>query len=279
MNSCRIGIWANENAEYARTKEFSLLFLRRKNQVFSILSHVDSSVTNVGMAIYDIENKICSAKVLDYKTGKALFELGDALVIKLGAIIIENFISDEELILSLDGCDAEKLDFVERINISDPYEMPTANKDNVAECLTYWGLGTSISHDKNLWSFNIETCSHSYTFTLGMLDGGSICYGRAARVRYYKEGTVFAQNIRLMSKQNEFTVKMPLNNLEVAAAKVVADETFFNSHVCTTKSENIYWSLKSVSPEEILLNGCGGQTYVISRPHVDSKEIVEWFKL
>ena len=66
--------------------------------------------------------------------------------------------------------------------------------------------------------------------------------------------------------------------LEVVVSKLVVKEEDFRSDACTYGENGIYWSLKEVSENEIVLNGCGGEEYINPRPMINSNEKIEWFR-
>ena len=89
-------------------------------------------------------------------------------------------------------------------------------------------------------------------------------YCRAARIRSNNKGTCFAQNIRLMNNANEHTAMFADNNMELTSSELILDSTKFDTTRCVFAEQGIYWSLMKFSSDEILIHGCGGETYKYS---------------
>ncbi|PID27245.1 MAG: hypothetical protein CR982_06515 [Candidatus Cloacimonadota bacterium] len=260
------GVWANEDCEIVQTKKYTLFFIRNKDKIETFLrrNKVDSD---------NIYSEFVLGYIFDVK--ERSFKKMDSL--EEGEVLFESIFSldDNKLKMSYDFHE-ESLNLVEKIDISSPYNMISAQRGKIEECLQTWQLGT-IEHKINLNDFWIEigTNKHSYIF----VSNEEQLYCRAARIRSNEKGSVFAQNIRLMfsSYNNETTVFMENDNYKITSSDINIDNSLFKPNQCSFEKDGIYWSLLSFEPDTIKLNGCGS-VYSFSRPLIDSKERVEWFK-
>ncbi|MCX6827166.1 MAG: hypothetical protein NTV06_07880 [candidate division Zixibacteria bacterium] len=293
------GVWANENCELIRTARYSLLFERQKNKITVCLERFDIKNDTIifdtrGMAIFDTTKKQVDIKAKDLIAGDELLVDSDSsrtIELPKHPCTIENrhdkltiqceggkreelSIKSKNLKLKTSSGTWQELKLIEKIRPTSPYEMPAVSKDNIGICLQSWSLGTVFNrnNDQYVVGVTINTNRHAYVFYFnGMI------YCRAARIRSNNNGSVFAQNIRLMSKTGEFTAYMPDNNLLVTEKSVAINDSVFNPKMCIFANADIYWSLKSFGENSIILNGCGGEDYHYERPRQDSSQLLEWF--
>lgn len=303
------GVWANKDCELVRTGRFSYLFERIGDTVsatLTLLSASDNKITfdRRAMAIYDLANKQVILKAKDLLKGEELLIDNDTnndlelncqecvvectperTTAKRNGIVIEELIIHEgKLKLLTPGHKYQTLDPVERIKIVEPYDMMTANEDNVGACLQEWNLGSSFWEDEKgkVTTITINTNLHCYVFQFNnWWQGIDMVYCRAARVRSNNNGTVFAQNIRLMRMPESFPSWMAGDNLDMTRRMIAIDDSLFNPDACFFAPDlarvGIYWSLKSFDRGLITLHGCG-QEYHYPRPKKISENIVEWFE-
>ncbi len=152
--------------------------------------------------------------------------------------------------------------------------MPLADTNTVGQCLQYWQLGTAEKSldPKDFW-LEIGTNRHVFVF----IENPHQVYCRAARIRHNNNGSVFAQNIRLMVSQSNTDVYMSKDNVKTAKADINIDNSLFKPNVCSFENDGIYWSFISCEPDKIKVNGCG-QVYTFERPTMNDKKLIEWFK-
>ncbi|MBL7108297.1 MAG: hypothetical protein ISS38_03270 [Candidatus Cloacimonetes bacterium] len=174
-----------------------------------------------------------------------------------------------------------KFEQIEKIQVIDFESKIKATQDSIGMCLTEWGLGSGYLEDDNELNFTTEihTNKHSYIFTLTNWNNDKILYCRAAKIKSNNKGSVFVQNIRLMRNSNEFTARMAENNLIASKENIVIKNQLFDPDKCVfiNGGEEIYWSLKDFSQDEIILNGCAGEEYKYSRPKTENDDY-EYFK-
>lgn len=153
--------------------------------------------------------------------------------------------------------------------------MPAAAGDNIGECLQRWQLGTGFEkHPEGyITGITINTNHHTYIFYFT----DNMIYCRAARIRHDNNGSLFAQNIRMMFNNREFTANMPVDNLAETSAILNIVDSLFDPKICVFADTGIYWSVKEISPDRITQNGCG-QEYFIERRDRDAEAILEWFE-
>lgn len=261
------GVWANENCELLKTMN-SVLFFER----------IDSSITCNYIKFLN-ENEIIKGKII----GKVVFKNGivteqsintdiDTILQKINIGNLEG----NEIKVNLNG-KKQTLKKIETVNISSPFAMVSANDSNIGKCLQQWRLGTRLSYNQSNNSIFLEAGTNKHSYAFFVQEGFVYC--RAARIRSNNNGTYFAQNIRLMSNPNEQTSTMPANNLVASSSDLVIDNEKFNTTKCIYNEEGIYWSLLKFNNDTIFLNGCGGETYLVTKDAKTLDGIDEWIKL
>lgn len=261
------GVWANKNCELLRTKN-SILFFER----------IDSSIVCNYIKFLN-ENKAIKGKI----AGKVVFKNGvitekcintniDTVLQKINI----GFLKGNEITINLNGR-TQSLKKIESVSISSPFEMISPNDNNIGTCLQQWRLGTKLSYNQNINSIFLEAGTNKHNYTFFVQEGFVYC--RAARIRSNNNGTYFAQNIRLMSNPNEQTSIMPEDNLLTSSSELFIDNEKFNTSKCIYDEEGIYWSLIKFNKDTIFLNGCGGETYFVTKDERTLNGIDEWIKL
>lgn len=298
------GVWANANCELVKTGLYELLFERYENKMMAsirLFSREENKLllNTRGITLFDtlthkaiikakdlifgeniaVSNDIDNILRLDTLNCK-IQKYPDMLVLSSNGKVIEELARSEKQIrlLSPSG-NWHSLDPVEKLQVTSPYEVIKATDKYLGTCLQQWQLGTSFMVDSGgkVNAIEIGTNKHSYVFTYNQEAGNLTIYCRAARIRSDNDGTVFAQNIRMMSNPREFAAFMYPDNEEITSQNIVMADSLFKPNVCTFTSDAIYWSLKSFNDTMIVLNGCG-EDYTYTRPHVDSGRIIEWFE-
>jgi len=293
------GVWADENSEMVRTSKFCVLYERMGEKLkasFQTISHNGDTVVfdDRGTAVFDSTRREIIIKSKDLLSGEELLvdndsagtiELNnttcllekkpDRLILTAGNQTVEEYLPGEKKLrlLKPDGTWRE-LALVEKLDISQPYDMPEATADSIGACLQQWELGaTAIRHPEGyVTGVAVNTNRHSYIFYFA-----NMVYCRAARIRSDNHGTVFAQNIRMMFKTNEFTASMPENNLAETREDVIIVDSLFDPKICIFAEDGIYWSLKAFDENMITLNGCG-EDYFRKRKKSDAEDVLEWFE-
>jgi hypothetical protein len=298
------GVWANENCELVKTGVYELLFERSGDSITSSIRLLERKGNKVtidlrGVAVFDTLSKTASIKSKDLISGSGILvnadnqdsiKLGvmdcnimqypEKLVIRSNGMIIEELSTvEKKLRVLFPSGNWQNLDLVEKLEVTSPYEVIKATPENIGVCLQQWTLGTSFQVDNHgdVNTIEIGTNRHSYVFNFNQSDDNLVIYCRAARIRSDNNGTVFAQNIRLMSNRGEFTAFIYPDNLEMTAKPLAIQDSLFNPKMCVYGEDAIYWSVKDFSDTMIVLNGCG-EDYIYTRPRIDSGRIIEWFE-
>jgi len=294
------GVWADAETELVRTGRFSIIFEKRGEfevSALSTISYMNDSVIidKRGEAVFDTAHKAIHIKMRDLLKGDSLLvehdslgmielsrnvcaveKIKNRLVLKVNGDVIEEYypVEDRLYLVRPDGTRRE-LERVEKLTLAEAYDMPTAKAENIGECLQRWQLGTGFQkHEEGfITGITVNTNRHSYIFYYT----DNMIYCRAARLRHNNNGSLFAQNIRMMYNNREFTASMPENNLTETSAEVEIVDSLFDPKICVFAENGIYWSVKDYTSDEITLNGCG-QEYFIKRHDRDSNEILEWFE-
>lgn len=305
MNSQFYGVWANENAELVITEKIILLFFIDGKEQISILKTYELNENQIvvytkSVAYFNKSNEKANCKYFN-RIDNSWKDWGDkndfpepifqkSFFLKETEKSVE-IANDEKTFLKLNKntqvltihsnfTQNQNLEKIEKIGIVD-FRLPTkATKETVGKCLVEWSIGATYEEDdkNNTFSTQINTNKHSYTFSFNKWNEMQILYCRAARIRTNNNGSVFAQNIRMMKNDNEFSANFPLNNMDTSKQEIKIDNDLFNPNSCVfiDGGNEIYWSLKSVSDDLIILNGCG-EEYKYSRT-IKENENKEYFK-
>ena len=261
------GVWANENCELFRTKEFALIFERVDNRFIAKLFHFKVNENQYECNSYgEIQflDTIQIVKRLDYQSDSLL--MAKSIGILNGDSLIE-----------ISGVnEVQKLKLVERIYLIEPYEMKFAEKASVGICLQEWMLGTRLemNKEKKIFRFSAGTNNHSYMFDIQE----NFTYCRSARIKSCNKGTLFAQNIRLYDDGQYKVAMMKKNNYLEKITPLEINQELFNPTACIYDLIGFYWSLIRFDKNRIILNGCSDE-YVFHRLEKNSSELKEWIRL
>ena len=198
-------------------------------------------------------------------------------VIYSNAPDLENFIGEELPVIegkSIDIRIGKESYFAELDESFETFSIYTekATDCNIPECLIGWISGvkelycTAQDGTKICLGIEINTSKHMYIFRCF----NDSIYCRAATYGVCNKGIRFIQNFRQNNWNIEFFNAYMFDDNSSAAQLVETDENMFIKDSCHIGDRDIYWSVKSVTPDEIILNGCGGDLYRWSRPIVDS---------
>jgi hypothetical protein len=261
------GVWANENCELFRTKEFALLFERVENRFIAKLFHFKVDENHYECSSYgEIQfiDTIQISKRIDYRCDSLL------MAKSIGILISDSLIE-------ISGASSvQKLKLVESVSLTDPYEMTSAEKETVGKCLQEWMLGTRLemNEEKKVFRFSAGTNNHSYMFDIQE----NFTYCRSARIKSCNQGTLFAQNIRLYDDGLYKAALMKENNYLEKTTPLEINHELFNPTACVYDVIGFYWSLVRFDKNKIVLNGCSDE-YVFHRMVKNSSALKEWIKL
>ena len=248
------GVYIGEYIEVVITKEYTLCFLKNteKGYTCSYLAQTNGFICR-GFC------KTSPLSKTDYAVdtmAEYALDFGDYHVFSEGSDcdIIGNalFEIEKNMFIMFDGT-TYKAELCENLeeNPLTPF-TEEANGNNTAKCLQGWHICAKE------WNSTIEiiTPLHMYIFTVT----NDCIYCRAARYATCDSGVVFDQNFRQWFQNGRGHASMYIDNNQASQALIYNDE-LFDSKACVFNDTSIYWSVKSVSPKLIELNGCGGEIY------------------
>ena len=204
--------------------------------------------------------------------------------IKLIAFDVDGtFVGDDHLTINEKNIEAMKMAHEQGIKVV----MSTGRTQSISQkeiddvgCVDYMVLSNgAIVVDKTTNDIDAAVNTPRNMFVYNIENG--MYYLRAARIENVNEGTLFYQNIRLMKNPNtkERTVYFsPNNQNEVLGALEINLDGFKPGTCYFDPNGGIYWSYMSHTPDQIILNGCGGDTYYINRKLAGDKNMFEWIK-
>lgn len=251
-NECQTGVWVSDKAELLLTDKIVMYFEKQSDDAVMAMIKVDSIA----------EDCILFSK--------------DTIIRQS---IPENFaikhISSNEIMAN-----GQKMVKAETVEMCEPYDMIAATDSNIlADRLTEWRLGATVGFNKETKEIAVEVNTPKNMFIYYI--AGGMYYLRAARIENVNEGTLFYQNIRLMKNPNtqERTVYFSQNNQSEVMGGLEINMDGFKPEACYfDPNGGIYWSYTSHTPDQIILNGCAGDTYYINRRKADDKNMFEWIK-
>lgn len=251
-NECQTGVWVSDKAELLLTDKIMMYFEKQSDDAVMAMIKVDSIAEDCTLFSKDT-------------------------IIRQS--IPENFaikhISSNEIMAN-----GQKMVKAETVEMCEPYDMIAATDSNVlADRLTEWRLGATVGFNKETKEIAVEVNTPKNMFIYYI--AGGMYYLRAARIENVNEGTLFYQNIRLMKNPNtqERTVYFSQNNQSEVMGGLEINIDGFKPEACYfDPNGGIYWSYTSHTPDQIILNGCAGDTYYINRRKADDKNMFEWIK-
>lgn len=246
------GVWVSDKAELLLTDKIMMYFEKQSDDAVLVMIKVDSIAEDC-----------------------ALFSKDTIIRQSIPEKFSVNFSSSNEIMIN-----GHKMVKAESIEMCEPYDMTAANDSNtIADRLTEWRLGATVGVDKKTKDIVVEVNTPKNMFIYHILNG--MYYLRAARIENVNEGTLFYQNIRLMKNPNtqERTVYFSANNQKEVLGNLEINMDGFKPDACYfDPNGGIYWSYTSHTPDQIILNGCAGDTYYINRKMSDNKNMFEWIK-
>lgn len=251
-NECQTGVWVSDKAELLLTDKIVMYFEKQSDDAVMAMIKVDS---------------IAEDCILFNKDTIIRQSIPENFAIK--------HISSNEIMAN-----GQKMVKAETVEMCEPYDMIAATDSNVlADRLTEWRLGATVGFNKETKEIAVEVNTPKNMFIYYI--AGGMYYLRAARIENVNEGTLFYQNIRLMKNPNtqELTVYFSRNNQSEVMGELEINIDGFKPEACYfDPNGGIYWSYTSHTPDQIILNGCAGDTYYINRRKADDKNMFEWIK-
>ncbi|WP_418992884.1 hypothetical protein [Alistipes sp.] len=251
------GVWADTDCEVLRTERFALVFERSDSVIAASLIRTEGNHP--------------------FLLGRAVFSADDSTVVERYILRNDTLRADPGTVLSdgrlrIAGRSGERLlEKIERVRITEPYQMLHASPLERGTCIQQWNLGTRLEADAHDIRFEAGTNRHNYAFYIQP----DFIYCRAARLRFNDRGGLFAQHIRLMSNSWEQTACMAGDNRAASAAPLAIDDAKFLPDRCVFDREGIYWSFLRFEGDTAVVNGCG-ELYRYARPAADGEALSEW---
>lgn len=246
------GVWVSDKAELLLTDKIMMYFEKQSDDAVLVMIKVDSIAEDC--TLFSKDTIIRQSIPEDFSV---------------------KYTSSNEIMIN-----GHKMVKAESIEMCEPYDMTVANDSNtIADRLTEWRLGATVGVDKKTKDIVAEVNTPKNMFIYHILNG--MYYLRAARIENVNEGTLFYQNIRLMKNPNtqERTVYFSANNQKEVLGNLEINMDGFKLDACYfDPNGGIYWSYTSHTPDQIILNGCAGDTYYINRKMADNKNMFEWIK-
>ncbi len=163
------------------------------------------------------------------------------------------------------------------IQISAPYEMPSASIDGIEKCLKQWRLGTFYRYyPQSGMMFQMVTNKVEYIFSIQDENCNIYC-GASVNIPCKNGMLGTGQYFRIRNCGDN---SQPFCRFECDLGKEItlSKPAIFEceSGSCNITDQGINWPLKRFSDDEIVLDGCGGDEYVYTR---NRKGRSEYFSL
>lgn len=246
------GVWVSDSAELLLTDKIMLYFEKQPDNSVIAMVKIDSITDDC--CIFNTDTIIRGVIPTDFN--------------------IENLENGD---ISVNG---NLLVKAETFKMSQPYDMTEAtDSTTLGERLTEWRLGSTIGVDSLTKDIVVEVNTPRNMFIYYILNG--MYYLRAARIENVNKGTLFYQNIRLMRNPNthENTVYFSSDNKAEVTTDLKINPDGFKPDLCYFDPKGgIYWSYTSHTRDQIILNGCAGDTYYINRRKATDENMFEWIK-
>lgn len=246
------GVWVSDKAELLLTDKIMMYFEKQSDDAVLVMLKVDSVAEDCTLFSKDT---IIRQSIPEEFTVKHT--------------------SSNEIIVN-----GQNMTKAENIEMCEPYDMVAADDSNtLSDRLTEWRLGATVGFNKATREIAVEVNTPKNMFIYYI--AGGMYYLRAARIENVNEGTLFYQNIRLMKNPNtkESTVYFSSNNQKEVLGELEINMDGFKPEACYfDPNGGIYWSYTSHTPDQIVLNGCAGDTYYINRRMANDESMFEWIK-
>ncbi len=263
------GIFCGKDSTVAVADEFYIAFLRLGDgRILSILKHTKDGVVGIvsgkGAAVQysnvtDEDSLYCFK---DTSSGTRRYNddgISDAMDAHNGdRISIDSdgsmtYTMYDGTIFSLKLSEETGEDYFDRLKYGEP--------KTVSKKMAVWNIRKHYNSDEGGVWVGIDTKKYSILFQILDNDKNKTIYCRVGQNGYCEKG--WAMRSTTCIRPNE--CRMIENNLDTAK-DYVPDKRWFMEGSCNFPLDGgWYWSLQSVSENEIRVNGCGGSEYIISR--------------
>lgn len=256
------GIWHGKDATVAVLERYAIAFLRvRKDNIISIFQHREYGVLGV---VYGFgENRDARAVCSSKEPGKKEVYFSH----EEGADYIKQHSRDSYRITEQNGLIYTMYDGTEfSLTLAEEIDMamfdrtyPVNQTMPVARRMALWNINKYASCQQGNFNAGIDTEKYSIIYMFST-DNKTV-YCRVGVNGYSEKGRAMRSTICI--RHNE--CRMLEDNLEALKEYVPMEECFVEDGCAFPPDGGWYWSIKEVTADRILLNGCGGDTYVINR--------------
>lgn len=295
------GIWSNIDTEIAISKKQILVFERCINKsrirVYEILENNTVKDNSQVSAVFGIKVK---ANIEFCESGKAgiiynnhdkiekwgdeitydcsfdeqeciVKEVDDGFLLSRDSEIIFMFKNNKVIIRSLFS-GLQELQLLEKITICEFKKGETANPENIGYCLKSWELMSFNMIMKIGFICFVRTNERLLSIQFINSDDKQLLYCRTGNYKYSNKGTVSRIGIRLLKETKKFSYRLPKDIFAHNNKQIKIDEQKFSEEcfVHDKKERILYWSLKSFTEDQIVLNGCSGDYYKYNRPSMEA---------
>ena len=229
------------NVEVAETERFTLLLF-------------DYGET-IGMKLYTGSDRqliaVCEHDFVKHRTSYA-FTAG------------EKVISNSNLSLSERYEPVESMRTIESFQLSDS-NLPTVSEAGIKECLRLWRMRDTLTVSED--SFFFQLCSGKTEYVFSIIPESDNIYCGASyniafdmglfggrqyfRIRNYKDNTE-----KFCGFHADLSYEAKDIDIPIAECK---------PGTCSLTSKGLAWTVKRYTDDEIVLYGCGGDEYIVSR--------------
>lgn len=260
MRKC--GIWHGKDATVAVLDQGAIAFLRvQEDKLISIFLHEQHGVLGVvyGLGVNKNARAVCSAREPGEETIYYSHEEGKEYITLHSKDKFEINEQDELVYTMYDGTEFQ-LVLAEEIDMA-MFERPYPESEElpIAQRMELWNISKFAFCEKG--SFDAGIITKKYSINYSFSADGSYVYCRVGINGYCEKGYAMLSTICI--RHNE--CRMVENNLRALEAYVPMKECFVENGCAFPWDGGWYWSIKEVTSDDILLNGCGGETYTICR--------------
>lgn len=258
----KYGIWHGKDATVAVLERFAIAFLRvREDKIISIFHHVEYGTLGVvyGFRADLKQSTVCSAREPKEKEVYYSHEEGKEYIALHSQDKYEINKQNELIYTMYDGTVFE-LVLAEGIDM-EMFERtyPESDKLPLAKRMALWNINKFAYCEKG--SFNAGIDTEKYSIVYNFIADGSFIYCRVGLNGYCDKGRAMLATTCI--RQNGGG--MLENNLRALEDYVPIEDCFVVNSCAFPPDGGWYWSVKEVTHDRILLNGCGGDTYLINR--------------
>lgn len=256
------GIWCGKDAAVGVVEDFSVAFLRiREDVIASVLRHRSYGTVSVvyglgknreARAVYCARHPESGESFCNEALGEEYLEKHSEDSFDVGP--------DGNMTYRMyDGTDfqlapAEEI-CMEEFNKKNPVDPDLSVADRMAQ----WNICQNFEYGEGYFEVSLTTFKYCVYYGLSVKD--KYVYCRVGQNGYSEKGWAMLSTVCI--RQNE--CRMMEDHLQALQEYRPMEECFVKDGCAFPSDGGWYWSLKEVTDDVIYLNGCGGETYEIFR--------------